>query len=293
MRKETALLRAIVAGSTLLVLPALARASDVPANLVLDVRLFEARSTQPNFQVMENLSFFVNTDGAGVSESQWLATIARQAPESMLATLATERVEPEGPGARFELDKRSRSFVLDVNLGDYLDKGTFNAATQIGLRRGEERLREFDREIELRVGQTYVWSGRELELSASEYVSHFRDFDDTEHRGRLYDRLRAFTIFVVVAVTPRLLDSPPAEAVEIPVAESLLPKLESPLGIALVGEVVLDLVLGPDGAPTALAIARSSIPEVNPRILGEASQWTFPEAAGKRGRITLKLRADP
>lgn len=293
MRKETALLPAILAGSTLLVLPALARASDVPANLVLDVRLFEARSTQPNFQVMENLSFFVNTDGTGVSESQWLATIARQVPESMLANLATERVEPDGLRARFELDKRSRAFVLDVNLGDYLDQGTFNAATQVGLRRGDERLREFDRTIELRVGQTYVWSGRELELSASEYVSHFRDFDDNEHRGKLYEKLRGFTLFVVVAVTPRLLDSPPDEVIEVSVAESLLPKLQSPLSIPLVGEVVLDLVLDGDGAPTALAIARSSIPEVNPRILGEASQWTFPEAAGKKARLTLKLRAEP
>jgi hypothetical protein len=293
LRKETALLPAIAAGSILLGLPALACASDVPANLVLDVRLLEARSTQPNFQVMENLSFFVNTDGTGVSESQWLATIARQVPESMLATLATDRVEPDGLLARFELDKRSRAFVLDVNLGKYLDQGTFKAATKIGLRRGDERLREFDREVELRLGQTYVWSGRELELSASEYVSHFRDFDDNDHRGKLYERLRGFTLFMVVAVTPRLIDTAPGEVVDVSLPQDLLPKLESPLQIPLVGEIVLDLVLDGAGAATEIAIMRSSIPEVNPRILGEASQWTFPEASGKRARLTLKLRAEP
>jgi hypothetical protein len=293
MRKETAFTSAIVAGAILLGLPGLARPMDVPANLVLDVRVFEARSTQPNFQVMENLSFFVNTDGTGVSESQWLATVARQVPESMLATLATERVSPDGPQSRLELDKRSRAFVLDVNLGQYLDKGTFKAATQVALQRGDERLRQFDREIELRLGQTYVWSGRELELSASEYVSHFRDFEDNDHRGQLYEKLRGFTLFLVVAVTPRLVDTPPGEVVELSLPENLVPKLQSPLQIPLVGEIVLDLLLDGGGAATTIAIERSSIPEVNPRILGEAALWTFPDAAGKRARLTLKLRAEP
>jgi hypothetical protein len=291
VRKGTTFVEAVLIG--LLTLPLPARASDVPANLVLDVRLFEARSTQPNFDAMEKLAFFVNTDGTGVSDSQWLATVARQVPEAMLATLASETIVPEGPGARFELDKRSRAFVLEVNLAAYLEKGTFTAAVQVGLRRGDERLREFDREIELRVGQTYVWSGRDLELSASEYVSHFRDFEDTDHRGKLYEKLRGFTLFAVIAVTPRLVDSPPGDVVEVSLPNDLLPKLQSPLQIPLVGEVVLDLVVDSSGKPTAASIARSSLPEVNPRILGEAPQWSFPEAAGKKARLTLKLSADP
>jgi hypothetical protein len=38
---------------------------------------------------------------------------------------------------------------------------------------------------------------------------------------------------------------------------------------------------------------RSSIPEVNSRILGEADSFRFPDAAGKKARLTLSLRAEP
>ncbi|HEY7698411.1 MAG TPA: hypothetical protein VIE88_08335, partial [Vicinamibacteria bacterium] len=201
--------------------PAAAAAGDIPGNLVVDVRLFEARSASADFRMMETLSFFVNTDGSGVSEPQWLATIARQVPEAFLATLSKETVKVDGSVARFVLAKRSRSFELSFDLKDFLERGTFNASAAMRLARGEETVRQFERKVELRVGQTYVFGSRELELSASEYLSHIRDFEGSEDRGKLYEILRPFSFFLVVAVTPRILEEgvPASE----PVAVSIDP----------------------------------------------------------------------
>lgn len=270
-----------------------AAGADIPGNLVLDVRLYEARSASPDFRVMESLSFFVDTDGAGVSESQWLATIARQVPEAFLATLANETVDVEGSIARFVLPKRTRSLELSFDLKDFLERGTFAAKAQARLARGEETVRSFDRGVELRLGQTYVFGSRELELSASEYVSHFRDFEDAEERGKLYESLRPYSFFLVVAVTPRLAEDPVSEPVPVSLGSDGIPALESPLGVPLVGEILLELTLDSGGAPKDVRILRSSIPEVNSRILGESASFRFPEAAGKTARLTLALHAEP
>ena len=72
-----------------------------------------------------------------------------------------------------------------------------------------------------------------------------------------------------------------------------IPKLESPYDIPLVGSILLHFEVDSEGAPQDVAIARSSLTEVNPRILGEATIWRFPEAAGKRARLLLELRAEP
>ena len=272
--------------------PTVAAPADIPGNLVVDVRLFEARSASPDFQVTEKLSFFVDTDGTGVSESQWLATIARRVPEAFLATLSSETVEVEGSTARFSLPKRSRSFELSIDLRDFLERGTFAAKATTRLARGEETVRQFERNIELRVGQTYVFGSRELELTASEYVSHFRDFEGTEDRGKLYDGLRPYSFSLIVAVTPRMMDekTPATEPVTVAVDPSRIPKLESPLGIPMMGEIVLELSVGAGGAPSDVKVVRSSLPEVNARILGETMSYRFPEAAGKKARLPLSLR---
>jgi hypothetical protein len=276
------------------VAPAAAVGADIPGNLVVDVRLYEARSASPDFRVMENLSFFVDTDGTGVGESQWLATIARQVPEAFLATLAKETVDVDGSVARFVLSKRSRSLELSFDLKDFLDRGTFAATTAVRLVRGEETVREFNRPVELRLGQTYVFGNRDLELSASEYLSHFRDFEDSDHRGKLYESLRAYSFFLVVAVTPRIAeDAAETEPVVVSVDPSAIPPLESPLGIPLIGEIVLELDVDSSGAPTDAKIVRSSLPEVNSRVLGESAAFRFPEAAGKKARLLLSLRVEP
>ena len=280
---------------TLALTGAPAAGADIPGNLVLDVRIYEARSASADFGVMEKLSFFVDTDGTGVSESQWLATIARQVPEAFLATLANETVEVDGSIARFILPKRTRSLELSFDLKEFLERGTFAATAAARLARGEETVRAFDRGVELRVGETYVFGSRDLELSASEYVSHFRDFESSDERGKLYESLRAYSFFLVVAVTPRMAEEPApgSEPISVSVDPSVIPPLESPLGIPLVGEIVLDLDIDSKGAPTNARILRSSIPEVNSRVLGESASFRFPEAAGKKARLTLSLRAEP
>jgi hypothetical protein len=87
--------------------------------------------------------------------------------------------------------------------------------------------------------------------------------------------------------------APGSEPVSVSVDPSVIPPLESPLGIPLVGEIVLDLDIDSKGAPTNARIVRSSIPEVNSRVMGESASFRFPEAAGKKARLTLSLRAEP
>jgi hypothetical protein len=265
---------------------------DIPANLVVDVRLYEARSESPDFRLMRDLSFFVDTDGTGVSEAQWLATIGRQIPEAFLATLASETVGVEGSIARFVLPKRTRALELAFDLKNFLERGTFAAKAEGRLTRGEETARAFDREVELRCSQTYVF---DVELSPSEYLSHFRDFERGDEREKLYESLRLYSFFLVVAVTPRLAteSAPESEPVSVSLPKSEIPRLESPLGIPLEGEFVLDLTLDHSGAPRDVRIVRSSLPEVNTRVLGASASFRIPEAAGKKVRLSLKLRAEP
>ena len=272
-----------------------AHGEDVPKNLVVDFRLFEARSISPDYKAMESLAFFIDTDGAGVSDRQWLATIARKVPDSFLATLKAETIRVEGSAAHLEVAKRSRSFETRIDLSEYLERGTFNATVTGELKRRNESQRAFEKTIELRAGGTFVVSGRGFELSASEYLSHFRDYSDADHRREVYDELRDFGVFLILAVTLRVTDEPEKET---PVILSLppdveLPVLESPLDVRLIGTIELELDIDANGAPEDVKIVRSSIPEVNPRLLGEASKWRFPNAAGTTGRLILELTAEP
>ena len=273
-----------------------ARANEIPAALIVEMRLFEARSMTPDYQAMEELSFFIDTDGVGVSDRQWLSTIARKVPDSFLATLAVETVAVEDNAVSLALTKRSRRVETTIDLDGYVEDAVFKASVRGELRRGDEPQRSFDNEIELEVGKTFVWSSPDLELSASEYLSHFRDYEGSDERRELYDRLRDYATFLIVAATLRL-GSGPAEphrpvTLKLP-AGTELPALESALGIEVVGTIEMELDIADDGTPTDVRIIRSSLPEVNPRILGEAPSWRFPEASGKTGRLVLEVRADP
>lgn len=286
--------------SLLLVLAAAPKAectdTSVPPNLVVDLRLYEARSMRPDFQTIDNLSFFIATDGSGVTEQQWLATILRKTPDSILATLAYQSlpVDVDSGRARFSLAKRSRRFDLELDLNDFLEKGTFGATAAIDFVRGDEVLRKSDDKIKLRVGQTYVWGSRGLEISASDYLSHFRDFGSTGERGKLYQSLRSYTFFLIVALTPRLAEAPPAEPVVVAPNNSVaLDELESPLGVPIEGKIQMELTLDGGGTPVDARIVRSSVPELNSGVLSQAPEWSFPQAAGKKARITLELHATP
>ena len=280
----------------LLALPAAGRrasSDDLPNDLIVDVRVFEARSKAPDFKAMEELGFFISTDGQGVSERQWLATIARQAADSFLATLAFETLEVNAPTAELELEKRSRKLRLSLDLSEFASEDVFNATVDGELLRRNQSQRSFRQTIELRVGRTYVWSSRDLEMSASEYLSYFRDYRDSDHRGELYGKLRDFATFLIVVVSLRRAGgSPESDTVTLTLPDDVkLPDFESPLGVELIGTIELELDINDSGIPTEVKIVRSSIPEVNSRILGEAEAWRFPDARGKRGRMVLELKA--
>ncbi|HEY7820450.1 MAG TPA: hypothetical protein VIG29_19655, partial [Vicinamibacteria bacterium] len=102
-----------------------------------------------------------------------------------------------------------------------------------------------------------------------------------------------YSFFLVVAVTPRLAEAPPSEPIAVTLDEKAIPQLPSPLPIPLVGEIVLELTVDDAGDTKEARVVRSSIPEVNSRILGEADSFRFPDAAGKKARLTLSLRAEP
>jgi hypothetical protein len=292
-------LLAVLAGASLLASAFAAAASppaDVPPELVIDVRLFEARSSSPSFALFQNLSFFVDTDGTGVSETQWLGTVAGQVPESFVTVLASETLAVNDGRASFRHALRSRGVELDLDLSQFLPRGTFPARLTGAFTRGETDLRTLERELELRVGQTYLFSGRNLELAPSDYLSHFREYEDSDHRARLYEYLRSYVVFLLVAVTPRMARAPggPPEPVEVSLPTDVeLPELESPAGVELTGTLVLEFDVDDAGAPVSPVVRRSTIPEVTLRVLLELPQWRFPEATGKRALLTLKLHAKP
>jgi hypothetical protein len=271
-------------------------ADGVPARWVVDVRVIEARSAAPNFKAMEELSFFIDTDGSGVSESQWLATIARQAPNSFLATLAFETLSVDVSTSELRLDNRARSVRLALSLSEPTPDDVFGGTVTGELGRGDMIERAFEQDIELRVGQTYVWCSRDLELSGTEYLSHFREYRDRDHRAELYSKLREFSIFLIVAYSVRVADDADARTewrtLTVP-DDVTVPDFGSVLGIDIAGTVELDLDVDPTGAPSDVKIARSSIPELNSQILAEVATWRFLEARGAKGRLTLELEAAP
>ncbi|HSF17282.1 MAG TPA: hypothetical protein VLK65_17170 [Vicinamibacteria bacterium] len=285
--------RALLSFAVLLLAAPSAVRGDVPNDLVVDVRLYEMRSVNPDFASMSDLSFFIDTDGTNVTEQQWLATLARQVPDAFLAKLAFESLPLEGQKARLAVTNRSRTLQVEVDLADYLARGAFNGRFQARFEQGDETLRETSKTIELRSGQTYVMSSAELELSASEYLSHFREYESSEHRSDLYNYLRAYTVFLIVAITPRVAESGREKPVEVTLPRGVeLPELVSPAPVKLVGTIALEFDVDEGGVPQNLRIARSSIPEINPLILGAAETWRFPDNAGRPARLELTFEVD-
>jgi hypothetical protein len=144
--------------------------------------------------------------------------------------------------------------------------------------------------------RTSVWSSDDLEITPSDYVSHFREFADRESRGQLYELLRPNTFFLILAATPRLLTEEEARRWE--AAQTLAlppgieaPALENPTGIPLKGTILLTFELDENGHTVNPQIARSSFPEANLRVIEEALQWQFPAAPGdpQAGRIEIAL----
>jgi len=268
----------------------------IPDNLVIDLRLFESRSTAPNYAAMSGLSFFIMTDGRDVSAMQWPSTLSKQVPDTFLAALIADTVPVEQGVARFEWTTGTRSIHSEVHIESYHPAGTFKAQIQIRFMRGSDVLREHQRELDLQMHRTTVWSGDELEITPSDYLSHFREFADREGRGQLYELLRPNTFFLILAATPRLLTEEEARRWEAARTLALPPGVEppalgNPTGIPLKGTILLSFELDENGRPVNPQIARSSFPEANLRMVEEAMQWQFPAAQGdpRAGRIEIEL----
>jgi hypothetical protein len=276
----------------------------LPDNLVLDLRLFESRTQVPDYSTMESLSFVIRTDGREVNAQQWVSTLAKKVPDSFMAALVfeTASVEPVADGAakgitRFEWVKGSRSIKTEIRVENYHPAGTFDAKVHTQLMRGSKVLRELSQEVKLQKSRTAVWSSADLEISATDYLSHFREYQDREHRGLLYERLRPYTIFLVMTATPRLLTEEelrlgPRQALTLP-PDAQLPVMDNATGLPLQGTIVLGFVVDASGAPINPQILRSTLPEANLSLVDQASRWRFPSVDGssekRRGQVEVKL----
>jgi hypothetical protein len=270
----------------------------IPENLVADLRVFEARSANPDYDAFGSLSFFINTDGRQVTANQWLATVAGKIPDSFVAAIANKTVRVEGTVARFEWIHRSRSFHVDIDFSSYHPSSRFGTGFQVTWKRRGETFRQFAKPVTLKVGQTTAWSAQDLEVNLRDYLSNFRGYRDTEHRGLLFEKLRTRSIHLILVATARLLAEDETaqlspEKLQKP-ADKPMPEIDNPLGVPLSGKVVVGFEIGPSGIPMNPQIVWSTAPEANPRILGEVALWRFPPPtgapAGRRwGEVELEV----
>jgi hypothetical protein len=256
----------------------------LPDNIVVDLRIFEARSGNPNYSAFEDLGFFINTDGRRVTENQWLATVAGKVPGSFVAALAAKTARVEAGFARFEWTNRSRSFHVDIDMSGYSSSDRFDSELAVAWMRQDETILRFTKLVTLQVGRTAALSARELEIKLADYLSTFRGYRDREHRGLLFEKLQTKAIHLILVATPRLLAEDERAQLSpenlSPPAGSSLPELDNPLGVPLNGTIVVGFEIASSGAPVNPQIVWSTIPEANSRILGEVADWHFPSPEG-------------
>ena len=267
-----------------------------PAPPELVVRVFEVRRVNSDFGPLVGLRFVVDTDGRRVPVSSWLATLARRIPDAYFAQLLTLRPVP-GPvaGERLAGVRRGRRGVRvrvrPTEAGEDAVEA-FEVALTLFDDNGRERtIRRVAAPAE---GRTEVFTGRDLEITPSDYLSWFREARGLEERERLYRRLRARTIFLALAVSRPPPPEPGAGPRALPVRlrppeEPRLLELDSPLVGAASGILRLSVRVDEDGAPRDPQILESTFPEVAPRALGIVAGWRFPQAAGREGRLDLRL----
>ena len=262
----------------------------------LVARVFEVRRVNSDFGPLVGLRFTVDTDGRRVPVSSWLATLARRIPDAYFAQLLTLRPVP-GPvaGERGATVRRGRRGVrVRVRPAD-TERGAAEAfEVALTLFDGSGRERTIRRVAAPEEGRTEVFTGRDFEVTPSDYLSWFREAGGPEERERLYRRLRARTIFLALAVSrpPPVPsdDGPRPLPVRLrPPDEPRLLELDSPLVGAASGILRLSVRVDEEGAPRDPQILESTFPEVAPRALGIVSGWRFPQAAGREGRLDLRL----
>lgn len=274
------------------------------------VRVFEVRRVSADFSPLDGLEFVLDTDGRGAPLSSWLATLARRIPDAYFAQLLTLRPSPGAAAGTREAVLRRGNRAVRVRVGRAAER------PDDGERAEEEESPERDFEMELALeggggnpgptlrrafalapGRTAVFSGRDFEISPTDYLHWFREPRSLDERGRLYRRFRSRTIFLAVAVSRSETAATAPEALPVrlrPPEDPKLRELESPLVGAAAGTLRLGVRLDAEGAPRDPEILENTFPEVAPRVLGIVAGWRFPHAAGRMGRLHLRVESrDP
>lgn len=289
--------------AVLLAIPAAATAASPdddggPAPLVVEVRAFEIRRLNSDFSPIEDLSFRVDSDGAAVQVSEWLATLARRIPDAYFAQLLTLGPAPVGSEARWAVTRKDARRSIRVRVasssreppapGDGEPQSRFRL--DFDLDRGGTAAQRIRVEGPIEAGMTRMVSGRDFELSLSRYLSWFRDPEDLEARGQLYEKIRNRNIYLALGITFRVRE-PSAPPVRLrPPADPQLAGLRSPLVGNAEGILRLRVHLDAAGEVNHTEVLETTLPEVTPRVLGIVSGWRFPQAAGREGRLFFPVR---
>jgi hypothetical protein len=265
----------------------------LPKNLIAELRIFESRSPNPDRDKLSELDFLVKTDGRRITANQWLATMTKQVPGSSVFALAYE-ISPVGDDGRsaFRWTNGRRSLDVDIRIVSRSSSNRFQAEIRSVLSRDEEPLSKTQREVGLQLNRTTIWS---TEVELSNYLSHFREHRNIEARGLLFEYLRSRSVHLLVAISLRVLRDDEVPQLEpIPLSISEPPEIDNPFDFPAIGTIVVGFELSPDGIPLNPEITWSTLPEINPVILGAARKWSFPSStsdgnARKWGRVELKV----
>jgi hypothetical protein len=262
--------------------------------MVIEVRIFQSRNANPDRDKLSELDFMIQTDGRGVTANQWLATMSKQVPNASVAALAynLSRVNEDGQ-SMFRWTNGRRSLDVEIRIVSHRPPNHFQAEIHSALRRDEQALSETQREAHLQLNRTTIWS---TEVAPTDYMSLFRQHHNLETRGLLYEELRSRSVHLLVAVSLRVLrddEIPQLTPFSLPLPPDVeIPKIENPFDFSVTGTIVVGFELSSEGVPVNPEITWSTLPEINPIILGETKKWRFPSSAPtpdqrKWGRVAL------
>ena len=278
--------------------------------LVVEVRVFEIRRLNSDFSPIEDLSFRVDSDGASVQVSEWLATLARRVPDAYFAQLLTLGPAPAAAEATWEIRRqdgrrairmRVRPAPADAPASSSVSGRDTPEANQppprfwldFDLLRTGSAAQQIKLQGPIEPGMTRMVSGLNFEITLSRYLSWFREPGDLAARELLYEGIRNRNIYLAFGITFRRLEGPAAPPpVRLrPPDDPRLRQLRSPLVGNAEGILRLRVHLDEEGAVNHTEILETTLPEVTPRVLGIVSGWEFPQAAGREGRLFFPIRS--
>ena len=162
---------------------------------------------------------------------------------------------------------------------------------ELALRRRSGTVLTMRREAAIEPGSTLVMSGRDFEISPTDYLTWFRAPGDLEARGDLYRKLRDHSIFLALGVTLRARsgagDRPPLRLR--PPTDPRLLDLDTSLVGAASGTVRLRVRLDDAGAPRHIEVLETTLPEGDAPRAGHRGRLAVPSSSGREGRLALSV----